>query len=218
MKEPKPKGNGRIIEIIRILEKEYKTPKIALEFSNPLEILVATILSAQCTDDRVNVVTETLFKKYRTVKDYANVNQKVFERDIKSTGFYRNKAKNIISAAKTIQEKFGGKIPDNMENLITLPGVGRKTANIVLAHGFGRIEGIAVDTHVGRLSQRLGFSKNSDPNKIEQDLMTLIPRRHWYKINYILIMHGRAVCSARKPECGKCIISKFCPKIGVKKK
>jgi endonuclease-3 len=211
------KEGERVAEIIRILEKEYKTPKIALEFSNPLEILVATILSAQCTDDRVNIVTKKLFKKYRKVSDYASAKPRVFEQDIKSTGFYRNKANNIISAAKTIQEKFSGKVPDSMENLITLPGVGRKTANIVLAHGFGKIEGIAVDTHVGRLSQRIGLSKNSDPNKIEQDLMALIPRRHWYKINYILIMHGRAICNARKPKCRKCAIEKLCPKIGVKK-
>lgn len=211
------KESERVAEIIRVLEKEYKTPKIALEFSNPLEILVATILSAQCTDDRVNVVTETLFKKYRKVSDYANAKPKAFEHDIKSTGFYRNKAKNIIAAAKIIREKFGGNVPDNMDDLITLPGVGRKTANIVLAHGFGKVEGIAVDTHVGRLSQRIGLSKNKDPEKIEQDLMNMIPRKHWYKINYILIMHGRTVCSARKPECGKCTISRICPKIGVRK-
>jgi len=206
----------RVLRIIRILEKEYKKPYIFLEFSNPLETLIATILSAQCTDARVNVVTKDLFKKYRTVQDYANAEPKDLEKDIHSTGFYRNKANNIINAARMIISDFDGKVPDTMEELLRLPGVARKTANIVLAHGFGKIEGISVDTHVGRLSQRIGLSKNKDPKKIEKDLMDSIPRKHWYAINYILIMHGRKVCDARKPKCRECLIREFCPRIGVK--
>lgn len=205
----------KVLRIIRILEREYPRPRIALEFKNPLEILVSTILSAQCTDARVNLVTKDLFRKYRKVRDYAKANPKEFEKDIRSTGFYRNKAKNIIKAAKMIVSDFKGRVPDSMEELMRLPGVARKTANIVLAHGFGRVEGIAVDTHVRRLSQRIGLSKNKDPNKIERDLMELIPRKHWYKMNYILIMHGRKVCDARKPRCEECVLRKVCPKIGV---
>jgi len=205
----------RVLKIIKILEREYPRPRIALDFKNPLEILVSTILSAQCTDARVNMVTKGLFRKYRKVRDYAEANTKEFEKDIRSTGFYRNKAKNIINAARMIARDFNGKVPDNMDGLLRLPGVARKTANIVLAHGFGKVEGIAVDTHVGRLSQRIGFSRNKDPNKIERDLMELIPRKHWYKINYILIMHGRKVCASRKPKCDECVIRKVCPRIGV---
>lgn len=192
------------------LEKEY-SPDIALAFKDPLQLLVATILSAQCTDARVNMVTPGLFKKYGTAKDYANAKQSEFEQEIRSTGFYRNKAKNIINAAKMIVKDFNGKVPDNMDDLIKLPGVARKTANIVLSHGYGKVVGIAVDTHVGRLSQRLGFSKNKDPNKIEQDLMALFPKDEWFKINYLLILHGRNVCDARKPKCLQCSVQGLCP-------
>ena len=205
----------RMLEIIKRLSKEYPHAKIALEFNNPIEILVATILSAQCTDERVNIVTKSLFKKYKTVKDYANADIKKFEQEIRSTGFYHNKAKNIINAAKIIMEKFNGKMPDKMDSLMSLPGVARKTANIVLGNAFGKVEGIAVDTHVRRLSQRLGLSKNDDPAKIEQDLMNIVPKDEWFRVSYLLIDHGRKICDARKPLCDKCILKNICPKIGV---
>ncbi len=200
----------RVNEIIKRLKKEYPKAKIALEFSNPIEILVATILSAQCTDERVNKVTKSLFKKYRTIKDYANANLKEFEQEIKSTGFYHNKAKNIISSAKIILEKFNGKVPDKMEDLLSLPGVARKTANIVLSNAYGIVEGIAVDTHVKRLSQRLGLTKNDDPVKIEQDLTKIIPKSDWFIISYLLIDHGRKICNAKKPKCFECVLSDLC--------
>ena len=207
-----------ITKIINILQKEYPDAKIALNFSNPLEILVATILSAQCTDERVNKVTKELFKKYKTVDDYANADIKKFEQEIKSTGFYKMKAKNIINAAKIIKEKFGGKVPDTMEDLMSLPGVARKTANVVLSNAYGKVEGIVVDTHVRRLSYRIGLTKNTNPNKIEQDLMKIVPRDKWFIFPYLLIEHGRKICSARKPLCEKCVINKYCKKVGVKKK
>jgi endonuclease-3 len=197
--------------LLTVLNKEYPAAATALSFENPLDILVATILSAQCTDARVNIVTKALFTKYKTVSDYASARKGVFERAIHSTGFYRSKAKNIIAAAKMIIEKFKGKVPDTMEELIQLPGVARKTANIVLVNGFGKVEGIAVDTHVRRLSQRLGLSKHDDPEKIEQDLMRLFDRRHWGRISNLLIEHGRAVCAARKPLCLKCVLADKCP-------
>jgi len=201
----------RTAEIIRLLKKEYPQPKIALDYSSPLEILVATILSAQCTDKRVNIVTKALFKKYKTAKDYANADLKEFEDEIRSTGFYRNKAKNIINAAKKIISYFKGKVPSTMRELVLLPGVARKTANIVLYNAFGKIEGIAVDTHVKRLSQRLGLSKSDDPVKIEQDLMELVPKKDWGEINLLLIDHGRNICDAKKPLHNKCILRDLCP-------
>ena len=209
------KNSKKINEIIKKLKKEYPKARIALKFTNPLEILVATILSAQCTDKRVNMVTETLFKKYRTIHDYANANIKEFEEEIKSTNFYKNKAKNIIEAAKIILKKFNGQVPKTMNELLTLPGVARKTANIVLSNAYGIVEGIAVDTHVRRLSQRLGLSKNTDPEKIENDLMKIIPKNDWFIISYLLIEHGRKICSAKKAECNICILSNLCPKIGI---
>jgi endonuclease-3 len=205
--EPREKA----FKILSVLEKAYPHPEIALEFDDPFELLVATILSAQCTDARVNMVTPKLFKKYKTAKDFANADVEELEQLIRSTGFYHNKAKNIMGAAKMIVNDFKGKVPDTMEDLIKLPGVARKTANIVLANAFGKVVGIAVDTHVGRLSQRLGFSKNSDPDKIEQDLMALFPKPKWYEINYLLIDHGRAICNARKPLCGECRVKALCP-------
>ncbi len=207
-----------IKKIIDILQREYPQAKIALNFSNPLEILVATILSAQCTDERVNKVTAELFKKYKTVDDYANADIKKFEQEIRSTGFYKMKAKNIINAAKIIKEKFNGKVPDTMQDLISLPGVARKTANVVLGNAYGKVEGIVVDTHVRRLSNRIGLTKNTDPNKIEQDLMKIVPKDKWFIFPYLLIDHGRKICSARKPLCDKCVINKYCKKVGVKKK
>jgi endonuclease-3 len=169
------------------------------------------MLSAQCTDARVNLVTKTLFKKYRTVEDYAKANIKTFEQEIRSTGFYHNKAKNIITTAQKILKDFNGKVPDSMEKLMQLPGVARKTANIVLFNGFRKVEGIAVDTHVRRLSQRLGLSKNDDPNKIEQDLMKLLDRKEWGRFSYLLIEHGRKICIAKKPKCLECILQNLCP-------
>lgn len=201
----------RALKILNLLKKKYPGAGIELDYSNPLEILVATILSAQCTDKRVNIVTKGLFKKYKTIKDYTNANLKVFENDIRSTGFYRNKAKNIINAAKKIIKDFGGKVPDTMQGLVTLPGVARKTANIVLTSGFGKVEGIAVDTHVLRLVQRLGLSKTDDPVKIEQDLMRFVPKKDWSIVNFLMVSHGRAICNAKKPLHDKCILAKFCP-------
>jgi len=200
-----------IDKILLLLKKEYPKAKIALNFSTPLEILVATVLSAQCTDARVNIVTKSLFKKYRKVQDYAKANLKTFEQEIRSTGFYRNKAKNIISTAQKIVKDFNSKLPDSMDKLIQLPGVARKTANIVLFNGFGKVEGIAVDTHVRRLSQRLGLTKNQDPEKIEQDLMKLLDKKEWGKFSYLLIDHGRKICDAKKPKCLECILQKLCP-------
>jgi len=200
-----------IDKILILLKKEYPKVKIALDFTNPLEILVSTILSAQCTDARVNLVTKTLFKRYRTVEDYAKANIKTFEQEIRSTGFYHNKAKNIITTAQKILKDFNGKIPDLMEKLMQLPGVARKTANIVLFNGFGKVEGIAVDTHVRRLSQRLGLSKNDDPNKIEQDLIKLLDKKEWGMFSYLLIEHGRKICIAKNPKCLECILQNLCP-------
>ena len=198
-------------EVIRRLEKEYPGARIALNFSNPLELLVATALSAQCTDERVNEVTASLFAKYRTAGDYANADLEQFEQEIKSTGFYHNKARNIIGAAELIVANFNGQIPKTMAELVTLTGVARKTANIVLYNAYGVIEGIAVDTHVRRLSQRLGLSQNRDPEKIESDLMMQVPKAKWGSFSYLLIDHGRAVCIAKKPKCNICVLNDICP-------
>ncbi|MEW6087930.1 MAG: endonuclease III [bacterium] len=204
-----PKNN--IGKILQLLKKEYPGAKTALDFGNPLEILVSTILSAQCTDARVNIVTKKLFKKYKKVEDYANADLKTFEQEIRSTGFYHNKAKNIIASCQKILKEFNGKVPASMDELIQLPGVARKTANIVLFNGFGKIEGIAVDTHVSRLSQRLGLSKNIDPNKIEQDLMKLLDKKEWGDFSNLLIEHGRKICNAKKPNHGECVLYDLCP-------
>lgn len=201
----------RIQRIMELLEKEHPDAKIALHYSNPLELLVATMLSAQCTDRTVNEVTSRLFKKYQSAEDYARVNIRTLEREIRSTGFYHNKAKNLKKTALTLVKNFGGHVPKTMDEFLTLPGVARKTANIVLSNAFGVIEGIAVDTHVRRLSQRLGLSKNSNPDKIERDLMELIPRDQWSKFTDLLIFHGRRICAAKKPLCEKCVLSKLCP-------
>lgn len=197
--------------IYEMLDKEYRDCTTALVHKDPLELLVATILSAQCTDKRVNIVTKDLFKKYRNVEDYAKASVNEFESDIRTTGFYRNKAKNIISAAKIIVKRHNGKVPDTMEELLELPGVARKTANIVLFHGYGKTEGIAVDTHVKRLSGRIGFSGEHDPGKIEIDLMSLFDRQKWGKLSNLLIEHGRKICDARKPLCPECLLNKICP-------
>lgn len=198
-------------QLISLLKKEYPNATTALAFKTPLDLLVATILSAQCTDKRVNIVTEPLFKKYKTAKDYAKTEPKNFEQGIRSTGFYRNKTKSVIGAAKTILKDFNGKVPDNMEGLLTLPGVARKTATVVLYNAFHKIEGITVDTHVIRLSGRLGLSKNTNPVKIEQDLMKIVPKPLWGKFAHWIVAHGRTVCIARKPLCPQCVLKKICP-------
>lgn len=201
----------RAKKIYDILKKEYPGVTTALEHRDPLQLLVATILSAQCTDKRVNMVTKTLFKKYRKAGDYAEAEQLDLEKEIRSTGFYRNKARNIIAAAKKITEEHGGKVPDTMDELTALPGVARKTANIVLFHAYGKNEGIAVDTHVRRVSGRMGLTKNDDPVKIEQDLMRLFDRETRGHVSDILIEHGRRKCDARKPLCPECPIKRMCP-------
>ncbi len=201
----------RAPEIIRILSETYPDAKVALRFSNPLEMLVATILSAQCTDEKVNEVTETLFAKYRTCEDYLRVPEDELKRDIKPTGFFNQKATSIREACRRIVEVYDGKVPDTMEDLITLRGVARKTANIVLGNAHGKVVGIAVDTHVKRVGNRLGFTQQSDPDKIEQDLMRLIPKERWFDFTYVLIDHGRKVCVARRPKCEICPVNHLCP-------
>lgn len=204
--------NGkRALKIIELLTKEYPKVKIALEYSTPLELLVATILSAQCTDQRVNIVTKELFKKYRRAEDYANADIQKLESEIKSTGFYHNKAKNIKNACKILVEQFSSQVPNSMNEMLKLPGVARKTANIVLQNAYGVVEGIAVDTHVRRLSIRLGLTDKDDPEKIEKDLMKIVPQKMWRKVTDLLISHGRQVCLARKPKCQICVINKLCP-------
>jgi endonuclease-3 len=215
--KPKPKLDRaspieeRAPEIVRVLSKAYPDAHVALRFSNPLEMLVATILSAQCTDEKVNQVTETLFAKYRKAEDYLRVPEDELKRDIKPTGFYNQKAASIRAACRRIVEAYDGEVPDTMEDLLTLRGVARKTANIVLGNAYGRVEGIAVDTHVRRLANRLGFSDEKEPDRIEQDLMRLVPRKRWFDFTYVLIDHGRAVCEARRPRCGDCPVSPLCP-------
>ncbi len=206
-----PSTQEQVGAIIRILRKHYPVARTALHFETPLQILIATILSAQCTDERVNKITPALFKKYSSAKHFACARQETLEKEIRSTGFFRNKAKNIIAAAKKICDDFGGHVPDSMEQLLTLPGVARKTANIVLSSAFQKAEGIAVDTHVKRLSERLGFSTQQDPEKIEKDLMALVPKKDWLDFNYLLVNHGRAICLSRKPKCLDCPIQHLCP-------
>ncbi|OLB31622.1 MAG: endonuclease III [Ktedonobacter sp. 13_2_20CM_53_11] len=208
---PPPGSPEQVRAIIAELRRLYPDAKTSLNFSNPLELLVATQLSAQSTDERVNMVTADLFKKYRRVEDYATVSQEDLERDIRSPGFYHNKAKNIRAAAQRILTNYGGEVPRTMEDLLTLPGVGRKTANLVLGNAFGIVEGIVVDTHVGRLARRFGWTTNEDPVKVEQDLMRIIPREDWLHLPYLLICHGRAICIARKPLCAQCTLVPLCP-------
>ncbi|MDD4793766.1 MAG: endonuclease III [Dehalococcoidales bacterium] len=207
MKEQKDK----VDQIIKLLEAQYPGVKIALEFSNPLELLIATILSAQCTDVTVNKTTPVLFARYSSALDYAGADTQELENIIHSCGFYRNKAKSIQGAARVILEKYAGNVPDTMEKMLELPGVARKTANVVLYNAFGKEEGIAVDTHVKRLSRLLGLSTQNDPERIEKDLMALVPRGQWGHITYLLIEHGRNVCIARKPKCQQCVLNRLCP-------
>ena len=204
----------RAPEIIHILEQTYPDAKVALKFTNPLEMLIATILSAQCTDERVNMVTQGpkgLFAKYRKPEDYLKVPESELAADIRPTGFFNQKTKSIRGACTRIAEDFGGKVPNTMADLITLPGVARKTANIVLGNSYEVVEGIAVDTHVRRVSQRLGFTANKDPDKVEQDLMRVVPREKWFAFTYVLIEHGRAICKAPTPRCEICPVSSLCP-------
>ncbi|MGQ9515069.1 MAG: endonuclease III [Thermoproteota archaeon] len=203
-------------EIVNLLSKEYPDAKVALNFSNPLELLIATILSARCTDAKVNEVTRELFKKYRTPEQYAKADIKELRRLIRPLGAYGRKAKFIKECCKIIVKRFNSKVPSTMEELLSLPGVARKTANIVLSNAYGIVEGIAVDTHVAKLSRRLGLTSNKTPVKIEQDLMRIIPKEDWFKINYLLIDHGRKICKALKPLCPQCVLKGICPsaKIG----
>lgn len=230
-------SNTKIVTILHLLKLSYPHANIVLNYHNPWELLVAVILSAQCTDVMVNKVTDRLFKKYRSIEYYVRADIKEFEVDIKSTGFYHNKAKNVLAASRLVQEKFSGKVPETMTELLTLPGVARKTANVVLGNAFGVVEGIAVDTHVLRLSQRLrlvdldkiggkkemffkrpsfeerilDYQTDADPVKIEQQLMEVIPKKDWFKTTYLLIDHGRAVCKAQNPKCNECILKVICP-------
>jgi endonuclease-3 len=202
---------ARAERIMAELRRLYLEARCSLNFSNPLELLVATILSAQCTDERVNQVTATLFQKYRSAADYARARPGELEQDVKQTGFYRNKAKHIREAARLIVEQYHGEVPRTMAELLTLPGVARKTANVVLGNAYGVVEGVVVDTHVGRVGSRMGLSDSEDPAKVEQDLMALFPQRDWLVLSHTLIYHGRAICQARQPLCGRCTLVDLCP-------
>ncbi len=204
-------------KIIRLLKKEYPNAKYYLNFSNPLELFVAAILSAQVRDEVVNSATPILFKKYKTAKDYSEADLDELIKDIKRISFAGNKAKNIISACKILAEKYNGKVPDKMGNLVNLPGIGRKTANAILQNAFNVVEGVVVDTHVIRVSYRLGWTKNTNPEKIEQDLMKSVNKKYWKDLPHLLKAHGRAVCRAPIPTCSKCILNNLCPRVGVNK-
>src|SRR4051794_29052005 len=201
----------RTSEIIKRLKKAYPNAHCALNHSNAFELLIATILSAQCTDERVNIVTADLFRKYRVPADYLKVDQAEIEKDIHSTGFFRNKSKSIQGACRRIIDEFGGKVPQTMEEILTLPGVARKTGNVVLGNAFGVASGVVVDTHVARLSHRLGLTTNENAEKIEKDLLDLVPKRHWIMFPHWLITHGRMICNARKPKCRECVLANMCP-------
>ena len=209
-----PPAKDRIAPIMAGLARLYPDAQCALVHANPLQLLVATILSAQCTDKRVNLVTPALFARFPTAQDFATANIDELEGLIKTTGFFRNKAKNIKACSTSIVESFGGNVPQALDDLVTLPGVGRKTANVVLGNAFDT-PGITVDTHVGRLARRLGFTEHTDPVKVERELMELIPRESWTSVSHELILHGRAICDARKPRCGECTLSELCPMVGV---
>ncbi len=199
----------RVIEILKIFDELYPEAECSLEYKDPLQLLISTQLAAQCTDARVNIVTKDLYKKYRSAEDFANAEQSELEQDIKSTGFYRNKAKNIIACCQLLVEKYDGKIPDNMEEMLQLPGVGRKTANLVLYEVYG-IPGVVVDTHAKRLSNRIGLTKNHEPEKIEYDLQKIVPKERWADFCHKLVYHGREVCNARKADCENCRVNSLC--------
>ena len=210
-----PDKKNRAAEIIKRLKKEYPDAHCALNHTNAFELLVATILSAQCTDERVNIVTAELFRKYREPRDYAQASQEELAFDIKSINFFNNKAKSIRGASEKIIRDFGGCVPQTMNDLLTLSGVARKTANVVLGNAFGIADGVVVDTHVSRLSQRLGLTENQTPEKIEKDLNELVPKKDWVMFPHWLIFHGRKICQARSPKCAECVLENICPKIGV---
>jgi endonuclease-3 len=209
---------ARALQIVRRLANEYPDACCALHYRSPLELLVATILSAQCTDRRVNLVTRELFAKYRTTQDYAKATPEELEQDIRSTGFYRNKAKSIRGCCQALAERYDGELPPRIEELVELPGIGRKTANVVLGTAMGIPTGVVVDTHVQRVSRRLGLTRQIDPVKIEKVLMRLIPQREWINFGHRMIAHGRRICTARKPACERCCLNDICPKVGVPRK
>jgi endonuclease III len=210
IKVDKSEAAERIKKIYPIFKKAYPDARVSLDFKTPLELLISTILAAQCTDVRVNIVAKDLYKKYRSAKDWAAADVSEIENDIRSTGFYRNKAKAIKATAQKIIDKFGGEVPKTMKELLTLPGVGRKTANVLLGNAYG-IPGMVTDTHVIRLSRRIGLSENSEPVKLEFDLMEIVPKKNWTLFSHLLVFHGRAICMARKPNCEKCPIANYCP-------
>ena len=201
----------RVRKIIRLLKRAYPDAKCSLNHSNAFELLIATILSAQCTDARVNIVTQDLFRKYRTPEDYLKVSDKELQRDIRTTGFFRNKTKSIQGTAKALTEEYGGVVPATMDELLELPGVARKTANVVLGNAFGISAGVVVDTHVTRLSHRLGLTDQKTAEKIEQDLIAIVPKKDWVIFPHLFIAHGRAICKARSPLCTECVVEKLCP-------
>jgi endonuclease-3 len=202
---------NRTAQIIKRLKKAYPDAHCALNHTSPFELLIATILSAQCTDERVNIVTADLFRKYRGPEDFVQVSQEELERDIHSTGFFRNKARNIKAASQRLIDVYGGKIPQKMDEILTLGGVARKTGNVVLGNAFGIASGVVVDTHVSRLSQRLGLTQEKTPEKIERDLQELVPKKDWVMFSHWIIYHGRQVCNARKPKCHECVLADICP-------
>lgn len=204
------------VRVAKRLAGAYPDAQCSLRFRSPLELLVATILSAQCTDERVNLVTTDLFRKYPSAADYARAEPAALERDVKSTGFYRSKAKSIQGCCRKLVEEYGGEVPRELERLVAMPGVGRKTANVVLGTAFGIASGVVVDTHVGRIARRLGLSAEKDPGKIERDLMAQLPPKEWVAFSHRLIQHGRRVCTARRPRCEECSLGRSCPRIGVK--
>ena len=206
---------SKVLEIIDLLERVHPDAKLALKWNTPLELLIATVLSAQTTDERVNKVTEHLFKRFRTAEDYANADLGELEQYIRSLTFYRAKARNIKKACQILVEKYGGEVPKSMNDLLSLPGVARKTANIVLQNAFGIVEGIVVDTHVRRVSRRLGLTKEDKPDKIERDLMEIVPKEKWMRFADLLIFHGRRICTAKNPKCGECILNKICPSASI---
>jgi len=210
-----PNANRCAAQVVRLLRRGYPDAACALNFTSPLELLVATILSAQCTDERVNQVTRRLFEKHRTAADYARTPLEELERDVQSTGFFRNKAKSIVGCCKLLVQRFGGQVPQDLEVLVQLPGIGRKTANVVLGTAFGTASGVVVDTHVARVSRRLGLTAQKDPEKIEQDLMALVPKKEWIDFGHRTIHHGRRICTARNPKCDECVLGRICPRIGV---
>ena len=213
---PTAETKQRARKIIARLKKEYPDAQCSLNYSNPLELLIATILSAQCTDERVNIVTADLFRKYRSSEDYLKTPLSELENDIRSTGFFRNKAKAIQGACKILSDKHGGSVPDRLEDLIALPGVARKTANVVMGNAFGIASGVVVDTHVARLSRRLGLSEHEQPEKIERDLVELVQKNDWIIFAHLMIYHGRRICKARKPLCEECVIEQLCPSSSLK--